>query len=181
MKKLYIIIFLLLPILLNFECQTLKNGNVKFSYIESMSNEITPTFIPDFTYEINGYTKYYSEFTGKVILINFWNTRTSDSYKEIQDLKKLYSDYKVKGLEVIGVVVSESDPEEIPDFIIKNNINYLILYANENHTKGFEYAISSKLFPLPFSIIVDRGGKIRELIPGRRTYLEFKNLIEKYL
>ncbi|MCX7833090.1 MAG: TlpA family protein disulfide reductase [Ignavibacteria bacterium] len=180
MKKLLILI-LIIPSILNIQCQSSKKDSVKFSYIESMSNDITPNYIPDFTYELNGYTKYFSELTGKVILINFWNTKTAESQKEVQELNKLYNEYKSKGIEVIGICISEENPEYIPDYLENYKINYLILYANENHKKGFEYSISSNLYPLPISVIVDRGGKIRELIIGKRNYSEFKNLIEKYL
>lgn len=181
MKKIYIIFFITFPLLFNLQCQSSKKDSLKFSYIESMSNDITPSYIPDFTYEINGYTKYFSELNGKVVLINFWNTRNIDSQKELPDLIKIYSDYRAKGLEVIGICISEENPEDIPEIMEKYNVNYLVLYANENHKAGFEYAISSNLYPLPISLIIDRGGKIRELISGKRTYTEFKNLIEKYL
>lgn len=181
MKKLYLISLLIFPILLNFQCISSESSNIKFSYIESISNDITPSYVPDFTFEVDGYTKYFSELHGKVILINFWSIKSSESQKEIQDLNKLNTDFKTKGLELIGINVSQEDPDEIREFMIKKNINYLVLYANENHLKAFEYAISSNLYPLPISLIVDRGGKIRELIIGRRNYIEFKNLIEKYL
>ncbi len=181
MKKSFIILILALPLFLNIQCDSSKKDSVRFSYIESMSNDISPSYIPDFTYEIDGYTKYFSELYGKVILINFWNRKAMDSQREIPDLIKLYSDYRQKGVEIIGICINEENAEDIVDIIERNNINYLILFANENHKKAFEYALSSNLYPLPISVIVDKGGKIRELITGRRTYTEFKNLIEKYL
>ncbi len=42
MKKSFIILILALPLFLNIQCNSSKKDSVRFSYIESMSNDISP-------------------------------------------------------------------------------------------------------------------------------------------
>src|SRR4051812_35238867 len=44
---------------------------------------------------------------GKVVLIDFWSTTCGPCMREMPALKKLYSKYKIRGFEVIGITLDE--------------------------------------------------------------------------
>jgi len=134
---------------------------------------------PDFTLlDLNKKSHSISEWDGKVILVNFWATWCPPCVREVPALDKLYIDYKDKGFVVIGIAIDSADAVE--DFVDPLDLQYPILLAEQ---QGIELsqAYGNRLGVLPFSVIIDKDGKIVELHSGEISYELIEKSIKPFL
>lgn len=94
--------------------------------------------------------------TGELIILNSWATWCIPCREEMPGLEQLYSEYKNKGLEVIGVSVDSIGMDErIKLFADRMNITYPIWHdSNDGFTRVF------KAIGVPESYLIDRNGTI---------------------
>lgn len=86
---------------LNKNSQT---GTMVLAQIEKMKKAVPGTVAPVFsTVDINGNPLKLEDFKGRYVLIDFWASWCVPCRKGSPHLLKLYSEYKSKGLEIVGV------------------------------------------------------------------------------
>lgn len=150
---------------------------VKVFTIRTVSNPVRGKPV-DFTWEENGKTFTFSEFTkNKVVFINFWGTWCPPCRKEIPDIISLYNDYKNKDFVVIGIAL-ERDPstavQKVKDYAEKNGINY-INFADTRQELAMAYG---GIQAVPTTFIIDKSGTIAETIIGMRDRSYFENSVK---
>lgn len=91
---------------------------------------------------------------GKYVLVDFWASWCPYCIKELPELTELYSTYKDKGLEIVGVAVRDktSDTEAMVE---KKNIPWKILY----NTQKVPYDIYG-FSGIPHHMLIGPDGKI---------------------
>ena len=118
----------------------------------------------DFTlHDVDGQTVRLSDYTGKVVLIDFWATWCVPCEAEIPHLESLYGANKDKGLVVLGI--SMDGPETIAavgPFARKYNLSFPVLLDEETRVVG----IYNQKRTAPLSVLIDRGGKIARVRSG---------------
>ena len=107
--------------------------------------------------KVNGDTLRLSSLKGKVILLDFWASWCGPCRSSNRQLVKLYSRYKNKGFEILGISLDENKKDWIKA-INKDKITWLQI----NDAGGWDAktAIDWNIFQIPTSFLVDKNGKI---------------------
>ena len=106
---------------------------------------------------VQGDTLKLSSLKGKVILLDFWASWCGPCRSSNRQLVKLYSKYKDKGFEILGVSLDENKKDWIKA-ISRDKIKWLQI----NDAGGWDAktAIDWNIFQIPTSFLVGRDGKI---------------------
>src|SRR3984893_2866855 len=96
-----------------------------------------PDAAPEFAVKgMDGKTVSLPAGRGKVALLNFWATWCGPCQMEVPDLVELQTKYKDR-LQVIGLVVDDTDEEAIRNFAKKFSIKYPIALATSDMSFRF--------------------------------------------
>lgn len=117
--------------------------------------------IPDFQLrDLNGKTQRFSQFKGKVVLLNFWSPYCSGCGMEVPHLNGWYRKYRKDGLIVIGL--STVSPKEQKEAAKRFGITYPLFLWERNKLPQLLRTITG----YPTTLLIDRNGKIREVVFG---------------
>lgn len=119
--------------------------------------------------DINGQSLNLADYKGKYVLIDFWASWCVPCRKANPHLKELYTMYKEKGFEIIGVSDDDSKPEAWKAAVAKDALPWKHVLRGMKMTRegdkinidrskdiSSHYNISS----LPTQILIDPDGKI---------------------
>jgi len=126
--------------------------------------------------DVKGRTIRLSDLKGKVVLLNFWATWCPPCRAEIPDLVKWQKEYAFQGLQVIGVTYPPTDRRKVRSFILELKITYPVLLGQKKTKALFDAGET-----LPFSVLIDREGKVRENIEGILLPEEFDEKVRPLL
>jgi len=111
----------------------------------------------------------------KVVVVNFWATWCGPCRHEIPDFNDVYSRYRERGVEFLGIAVDESPETVVPEFLQDNPISYPILLGSPDLT--FRYGVRG----LPTTFIIDRAGKITKRTIGAMSTQMLETELDKLL
>ena len=131
---------------------------------------------PDFTLEnLEGEKVSLNDFSGRVVLINFWATWCPPCRAEIPDIQAAYQSHQKDGLVVLGVNVGESR-EAVKPFVDQVQMTYPVLL--DEARKVFK---AYRVFGLPMSVIVDQEGVVRVRHTGQLTAAQLEHYLDQLL
>lgn len=128
--------------------------------------------------DINGKTHSISQWDGKVVMLNFWATWCPPCRHEIPAFIKLQKAFKKKGFTVVGVAIDTA--QNVRDFIDPMGVDYPILHG-QNKAIEIAKAYGDRLGVLPYTVIIDRTGKVVFRHPTGLTYAEAERAIKRVL
>ncbi|MCL2186018.1 MAG: TlpA family protein disulfide reductase [Treponema sp.] len=103
---------------------------------------------------LNGGNVSLANYTGKVIILNFWATWCPPCLAEMPSMELLYQRYKSAGLEILAVNIRER--YDTVNLFIQNKKHTFPVPLDINGSVSSTYGIEA----IPTSFIIDRRGKI---------------------
>lgn len=103
------------------------------------------------------------EWNGKVMVLNFWATWCPPCRKEMPAFIELQEQYGKDGLQFVGIAIDEK--EKVVNFSDTYGVNYPMLLGTLDAIElGKQYG--NRFGALPYTVIIDREGKIAFTIRG---------------
>ncbi|MDR3391465.1 MAG: TlpA disulfide reductase family protein [Sulfuriferula sp.] len=117
------------------------------------SDPIFNTRLPD----LAGVSQPIAQWRGKVLVINFWATWCPPCRQEIPEFIQLQKQYGAQGLQFIGIALDEK--AKIQSYVDEAGINYPVL-VGDLEAVALSQTSGNRLGGLPYTVIIDRNGKI---------------------
>ncbi len=119
---------------------------------------------------------------GKPLVINFWARWCGPCRKEIPDLVELDAKYRGKGLVILGLAVEDADSREaVRDFAKAYDVDYRVLLAGVGKGVDLMKALGNDKAGLPFTVVIDRNGKMVAKKLGAMSRAEMEAAIKQVL
>ena len=141
----------------------------------AITTAILGRYRPEFSLpDLNGQLRTVSEWDGKVVALNFWATWCPPCIKEVPEFVALQEKYQTQGLQFIGIALQQ--PEEVREFVTEHKVNYPIL-TGELEVIQLAEAYGNHIGALPYTVIIDRNGKVAHVKPGILPTEEAESII----
>ena len=133
--------------------------------------------LPDFTLSaLTGENVNLRNLEGsKIVVVNFWATWCGPCRKEIPDFNKIYTAYKDRNVEFLGISVDESAKKQVTAFMKKTTIQYPILLGSPGFASRYQ------ITGLPTTYIIGRDGYIAKRFVGMVNARILEAELEKLL
>lgn len=126
--------------------------------------------------DLEGEKVSFSDFQGRVIMINFWAPWCGPCRMETPDLVALYDEYESEGLQILGVAVSFRGEQSVHDFAEAYRVNYPILLGNMEVIKSY-----GGFRGIPTTFLFSRNGELKAKFEGMRSRDVFERAIKTLL
>jgi peroxiredoxin len=134
---------------------------------------------PEFSLpDLDGRLHHPSEWSGKVLVVNFWATWCPPCRKELPMFVQLQDRYKAAGLQFLGIAID--DPAAVREFLARTPVNFPIL-VSEDQGVAVAQDYGDSIGALPYTAIVDRSGHIVLTKPGELSRQQAEQTIEALL
>jgi thiol-disulfide isomerase/thioredoxin len=132
--------------------------------------------------KVDGKPFKWSDYKGKVVLVDFWATWCRPCVESIPMLKRYYELYHDKGFEIVGVNVDDHDRlDELNAFLKRKELPWTNLFSRDKKASGGNHpmAVYYGVMKYPTTILVDQKGKVVELdVHGARLGRLLAKLLE---
>lgn len=107
--------------------------------------------------DLKGDNQPFEQWRGKVLVVNFWATWCPPCREEIPQFIKLQEKYRARGLVFVGVAIDKKDA--VQSYADEVGINYPVLMG-DLAAMDLSRKAGNHSGALPFTLIIDRSGKI---------------------
>lgn len=122
------------------------------------------TTAPGFTLrDINNAEVKLDDYKGKVVLMNFWATWCQPCQAEMPHLQALHDEFGPKGFTVVSVSIDDARAASMVKPLIKRNGYTFPVLLDKETTVVAQYNPDKTL---PYTVIIDREGKIQNVHRG---------------
>lgn len=119
---------------------------------------------------------------GKPLVINFWARWCGPCRKEIPDFAEMNTKYQGKGLVIVGIAVEDAGSRDsVREFAKAYEMNYALVIAGVQTGVELMKTLGNPKSGLPFTLIIDRNGKIVSKKLGAMTKAEMEATIKQIL
>lgn len=121
--------------------------------------------------DVDGRQQPLSQWRGKVLVVNFWATWCAPCREEMPEFVAAQARDGPKGVQFVGIAVD--DPDKVRAFAQEVKLNYPALIGGYGAIE-LSKTLGNELAALPFTIVVDREGRVAhtQLGPLKRSALD---------
>ncbi|MBT2665324.1 MULTISPECIES: thiol-disulfide oxidoreductase ResA [Bacillaceae] len=123
--------------------------------------------------DMEGKEHKLSDYKGKGVFLNFWGTYCKPCEYEMPYMENQYKNFKDHGVEILAVNVGESD-YAVNNFITKHDLTFPVMID-----KGREVENAYRVDILPVTFLVDKEGKVIDIITGALTEESIQKHMER--
>ena len=124
-----------------------------------------------------GETMMIYDKNNKFTIVNFWATDCPGCIKEMSHLVDTYNKYKKQGIQIIAVSMFYDPPDQVLNFIKKNNIPFpVVIDADNKISLQFD-----SIHLTPTSILINQKGEIIDQIVGEIDFTKLEKILSKTL
>lgn len=141
---------------------------------QSGAAELLSSRFPDLT----GRSRLISEWQGKILVCNFWATWCEPCREELPLLDAAQQHYAAEGIQVLGIGI-DTGPN-IREYLKVIKIHYPVL-VGEVAGLHLMRSLGNRSGGLPFTILLDRNGRVRQRKLGAYSQAELNGQIAALL
>jgi thiol-disulfide isomerase/thioredoxin len=129
-------------------------------------------------YDLEEKVQPLAQWKGKVMVVNFWATWCPPCRAEIPEFIRFQKQYEKQGVQFVGIAIDQKS--KVQSFAKDIGMNYPVLLGD---LAGIDLArrIGNTEGGLPYSVIVDRNGKIVTTQLGTISFEKLETKIKPYL
>lgn len=124
--------------------------------------------------DLNGKTVRLSDFSGKVVVLDFWATWCGPCKKGIPEFVELQKTYSKLGVTIVGIALDDYDA--VKKFYQDYKMNYPVLMGTNDIVKLY-----GGIRGIPTAFIIGKDGTIRQRYEGYRPKEVFEKEIKTAL
>ncbi len=130
----------------------------------------------------DGQSVTLATFKGSPLIVNFWARWCLPCRREIPDLAAAQARYRGRGLVVIGIAVEDDgNRDSVREFAKAYDLNYTSLIGGLQASVDMMQTLGNGKSGLPFTVVIDRGGRIRSSKLGAMSQAEIAAAIQSVL
>jgi len=125
--------------------------------------------------DVDGKPHALASLKGQKVVVNFWASWCGPCVEEMPELVALSHEYGKKGIRFVGIGVDSE--QNVKSFLQKVKVDYPIFisgYAGAELARNFGNTAGA----LPFTVVIDETGKIRETKLGQIHPAELKRTLD---
>lgn len=126
--------------------------------------------------DLTGKSVNFSQYDGKVVLVDFWATWCPPCRRSIPDLSELHGKYNNRGFEVVGISLDQAGADKVAQFAAQLKIPYTVVMGNVQVANDWNIGSA-----IPIAFLVDRKGEIVDRFVGYQDKSVLDEKIQKFL
>lgn len=127
---------------------------------------------------LEGGTPTLEPWRGRVLVVNFWATWCAPCREEIPGFVRLQERYGPRGLQFVGIAFDP--PDKVTEFAREFRVNYPLLLGGIDTMELLRQA-GNRAGVLPYTLVIDRQGKVVSREPGGLKEARLEGLIRPLL
>lgn len=106
---------------------------------------------------VDGKLQPFEQWRGKVLVVNFWATWCAPCREEIPEFIRFQERLRADGVQFVGVAIDQK--ERVAPYAKEMGINYPLVVGGLE-TMEFARQLGNKRSVLPFTLVIDRMGRV---------------------
>jgi peroxiredoxin len=175
--SLVLVIFLIIPLLGILAALLMVVNELQASRgnaLPTLNNpaELANYIAPEFTLnDLNGQPVSLSDYRGKILFLNFWQTTCPPCVEEMPDFMA-FMDEQPEDVAWLTINVEES-PQTIREFFAVHNFIGVPVVLDPESQMRYAYGV----FAFPVNFVIDKEGIVRYVQIGQLSYEDMNNLV----
>ena len=155
-------VFLVVAALAGVACFHFKRASLVAPAADGAVHRLLLASLPD----LSGKPQTLSQWSGKVLVVNFWATWCAPCREEIPALMNVQKQYISNGVKIVGI--SLDNVVKVREYAEEMRIDYTLLIGVAE-TLGLGKDLGNHAGVLPFTVVLDRTGKLVHAQAGALT------------